>query len=280
MKNEGAQLVQAPRIPPAGMPKLFFFEYDYFKKIFQAVMCPELAQQYEKIRIGGDDADLKLPWALEISSKISTPSLDCLINKMGGIRLMLTDEQCENDFGEAMAPDTKSELIGVMIQCCQVVQALQESIKPLVLDVIGKFNESANLKLQKEASKILQNKVASALRVLTKKKVHGRTKRVTVSYANGTSAYLPLAARIIEMTLEEATKRSCIPCKAEIEDAMKAAHPHLGKCSINWSAEFKKAGLSSLPQFKPWERDEEDKKIFPQEKNKNTNRNAARAKRN
>lgn len=244
-------------------------------------MCPELAQRYEKIRIGGDDQDWKLAQALEISSKIPTVPLDFLINKMGYIQLMLTDKQCESEFGNAMPPDTKSGLISVMFQCCQVVQALQETIKPSVLGLVGKFKEKADLKRQKEAFKILQKKLNSSLRVLTKEKVHGRTTRVPVRYANGTEAYLPLAARIIDMTQEIATDRACIPCKAEIEDAMKAAYPDLDKRNINWSAEFKKAGLSRLPDFKPWERgEEEDKKNVPQEKKKKSNGNAARTRGN
>lgn len=279
MKKKGTQRVQAPRIPPTGIPKLFVFEY--FDEKYRAVMCPELAKRYEKIRIGGDIRDWKLAWALEVSSQISPAPLDVLINQMGYIRLMLTDEQGESDFGEAMAPETKNGLISVMFQCCQVVQALQETIKPSVLNLIGKFNEKPDLKQQNNTFRLLQKDLNSALHVLTKENVHGGTRMVSVSYANGTSALLPLAARIIDMTLEVATNKSRIPYKAEIEDEMMAVHPHLKECSINWSTEFKKAGLSSLPDFKPWERDkEEDKENVPQGKKKIANRNAPRTKRN
>jgi len=101
---------------------------------------------------------------------------------------------------------------------------------------------------------------------LKKSKVHGGTRKVLVRHENGAIANLPLAIRIIDLTLEAATKALGLPRKGEIQSAMEKAHPELLEDNLNWSAEFKKAGLSQLPDLPPWSKNPISKEIVARKK--------------
>lgn len=250
--SEKHQAVGMECDPPPTIPGLFHF-VPKLTGGYVAEMEPELYQRYFELRTNAKVEHERLAWALDISSKISPQGLDYLVKKNGWLLLAVSEEECEIEYGVRVNPESRTNQLSVMVQCCQVVLELQrtigESLKPL-LDVRSTCSQ------QDKAAKLLLAKFRKYLSVLQYQAAsHQGGTHVTHPLADGSTIKIPLTVAAIQVAIELATKQLKAPFKHEVsktlEDRCRSdlieSRDKENLSPINWPDVFKQAGLKGLP---------------------------------
>ena len=250
--SEKHQAVGMECDPPPTIPGLFHFA-PQFTGGYVAEMEPELSERHFELLNNAKVEHQRLAWALDISSKISPQGLDYLVKKNGWMLLEASEEECESEYGVRMHSQTRTGHFSNMVQCCQVVLELQQTIgkdlKPLL-------SSESTLSQRSAAAKRLLAKFRKSLSLLEFQTAsHQSGLHVTHIQADGSAIKIPLAVVAIQVATDLATKQLKAPFKHEVrktlEDRYRSdlieSRDKENLNPINWSDVFERAGLSGLP---------------------------------
>ncbi|MBN8422449.1 MAG: hypothetical protein J0L73_26275 [Verrucomicrobia bacterium] len=248
--KKSAQTLAGNALPPPSIPGLFHFKWQ-INGSYAAELEPELHQRLVELRTNAKLDDQDLAWALDISSKIPSQGLDYLVNKNAWLMLAMSDDDCENEFGKRVDPESRGSQMSVMAQCCRVVLEMQRTIgSPLTL----LMDETKTNSQRDAASKLVMSKFRKSLSIIQNQRTaHKKATHVTRTRPDGSTFMIPLTVAAIEVAQDLAT--GILPFKIEVQRTLEEKYKsdlvtirdQSNRATINWSDVFERAGLKRLP---------------------------------
>lgn len=238
--------------PPPTIPGLFHFTWQIDGN-YAAELEPELHQRLVELRTNANLEDQDLAWALDISSKIPFQGLDYLVNKNAWIMLAMSDEDCENEFGKRVDPESRDSQMSIMAQCCRVVLEMQRTIGSSLKLLMDETKTNSQ---RDSASKLVMSKFRKSLSLIQNQRTaHKKAIHVTRPLPDGSTVMIPLTVAAIEVAQELATGILKAPFKIDVQRTLEekyksdliTSRDQSNRAPINWSDVFERAGLKGLP---------------------------------